>query len=234
MTKKKFESINIEGVIFDLDGVITNTATIHMSAWKATFNDILKNIINIKFTNKDYYKYIDGKPRLEGIITFLKIKKIKYNLRLIDLINKKKNILFRKLINKNDIKIYKDSINLIKRLKKNNKKIALASSSKNCRYIIRRAGIYNLFDYIIDGSDLEKKKLKGKPNPKIFLEAIKNLNINKKKTAIIEDSASGMKAAYKTNVKFPIGISRKKNDVELKKNGAKIVLRTLNHLIIKK
>ena len=90
MTKKKFKSINIEGVIFDLDGVITNTATIHMSAWKATFNDILKNIINIKFTNKDYYKYIDGKPRLEGIITFLKIKKIKYNLRLIDLINKKK------------------------------------------------------------------------------------------------------------------------------------------------
>ena len=232
--KKKIKLKGIDGVIFDLDGVITDTATIHKKAWKITFDNSLKDLCKKKFSKLDYYKYIDGKPRLDGISVYLKSRKLILSNKLIQKISKKKNILFKNLVKINKIILYKDALNLIKLLKINKIKIGLASSSKNCKFIIKKAKIYNLFDYIIDGQDLEKKKLKGKPNPKIFLEALKSLNLKKDKTVIIEDSASGVKAAFDSNVKFPVGICRKSNSKDLKKNGARIVLKSLNNLLIQK
>ena len=232
--KKKIKLKGIDGVIFDLDGVITDTATIHKKAWKITFDNSLKDLCKKKFSKFDYYKYIDGKPRLDGISVYLKSRKLILSNKLIQKISKKKNILFKNLVKINKIILYKDALNLIKLLKINKIKIGLASSSKNCKFIIKKAKIYNLFDYIIDGQDLEKKKLKGKPNPKIFLEALKSLNLKKDKTVIIEDSASGVKAAFDSNVKFPVGICRKSNSKDLKKNGARIVLKSLNNLLIQK
>jgi alpha,alpha-trehalase len=232
--KKKIKLKGIDGVIFDLDGVITDTATIHKKAWKVTFDNSLKNLCKKKFSNLDYYKYIDGKPRLDGISIYLKSRRLILSNKLIKKISNEKNILFKNLVKINKIILYKDALNLIKLLKINKIKIGLASSSKNCKFIIKKAKIYNLFDYIIDGQDLEKKKLKGKPNPKIFLEALKSLNLKKDKTVIIEDSASGVKAAFDSNVKFPVGICRKSNSKDLKKNGARIVLKSLNNLLIQK
>ena len=232
MTLKKYKFKNIEGVIFDLDGVITNTASIHKNAWKKTFDIFLKKNGSKEFKSIDYYRFIDGKPRDEAIKDYLKVKKIDFDNKIVSQISNKKNILFRQILKEKGVKLFSDAKKLLLKIKKKNIKIALASSSKNCSYIVRKSKIYNFFEFIIDGEDLDRKKIKGKPNPKIFVEVIKKLKLSKKNTIIIEDSIEGIKAAYKSNVKFPIAISRNSNIRKLKKNGAKIVLKSLNQIFI--
>lgn len=178
--KKKIKLKGIDGVIFDLDGVITDTATIHKKAWKLTFDNSLKNLCKKKFSNLDYYKYIDGKPRLDGISIYLKSRRLILSNKLIKKISNEKNILFKNLVKINKIIIYKDALNLIKLLKINKIKIGLASSSKNCRFIIKKAKIYNLFDSIIDGQDLEKKKTERKTKSKNFFGSFKKLEFKKR------------------------------------------------------
>ena len=232
MKKHNFNHLKISGIIFDLDGVITDTASIHKIAWKNTFDKNLKNISKQKFIFSDYFNYIDGKPRQEAIHDYLDYRKIKKTKKLINIINKEKNNLFRNLLKKKKIKVFKDSLILLEKIKKFKIKVALASSSKNCRFILKKLKLLKKFDFVVDGSDLEKKKINGKPDPGIFLIALKKLSLNKKKTLIFEDSSSGVIAAKKSGVKFVIGIARKFNNKNLKKSGAGIVINKMNQIKI--
>ena len=232
MKKYKFNHLEISGIIFDLDGVITNTASLHKIAWKISFDKYLKKISKKKFVNKDYYNFIDGKPRLKAINDYLDYRKIYKNKELINLINKEKNILFRGLLKKKKILIFQDIFKILKQIKKYNIKTAVASSSKNCKYILKKINFLQKFDYVIDGKFLEANKLKGKPNSTIFSIVLKKLSLNKKKTIILEDSSFGVLAAKRSGVKFVIGVARKSNAKELKEFGAKIVVKSINQIEI--
>ena len=232
MKQHKFNHSEISGVIFDLDGVITDTASIHKTAWKEAFNKYLKIISKKKFLNSDYFNHIDGKPRLEAIHDYLNYRKIEKTKKLVNKINKEKNKLFRSLLKTKDIKVFKDAIDLLNQIKKYNIKVAVASSSKNCRFILKKIKLLNKFDFIVDGVDLEVKKINGKPNPGIFLIALKKLSLNKKKTLIFEDSSSGIISAKKSGVQFVIGVARKANEKTLKKAGSKIIINKINQIKI--
>ena len=232
MKEHRFNHSEISGIIFDLDGVITNTASIHKIAWKLSFDKYLKNISKKKFVSSDYFNHIDGKPRLKAIFDYLDYRKIKKTKKLIAIINKEKNNLFRSLLKKKKIKIFHDALNLLKEIKKYKIKVGVASSSKNCKFILKKKKLKNKFDFIIDGVDLEKKKLMGKPNPAIFLIALKKLCLNKKKTLIFEDSPSGIISAKRSGARFVVGVARKSNEKELKKSGANIIIKTMNQIKI--
>lgn len=232
MITHKFNHLEISGIIFDLDGVITNTASIHEMAWKKSFDRYLKIFSKKKFSTDDYLNHIDGKPRLKGINDYLIYRNIPITQPLIDIINLEKNKLFLNLIKKTKIEIYPDAINLLKDIKKYKIKVAVASSSKNCRLILKKIKISDMFDFIIDGVDLENKKIRGKPDPDIFLHAIEKLNLNKKRTLIFEDSSSGVISAVKSKTKFVIGVARNSNEIELKTSGANIIVNTINQIRI--
>lgn len=232
MKKFKFNHSNISGIIFDLDGVITDTASIHKIAWKNSFDKYLKDISKKKFLSSHYLNYIDGKPRIKAIHDYLDYRKINKKKKLIKIISNEKNNLFRNLLKTRKIKVFKDTLNLIEKIKKFNIKVAVASSSKNCKYILKKKKLLKKFDFVVDGADLEKKKINGKPNPGIFLIAIKKLSLNKKKTLIFEDSCSGVTSAKRSGVRFVIGVARKSNDYLLKKSGANIVINKLSQIQI--
>lgn len=232
MIKHKFNHSEISGIIFDLDGVITNTASLHEKAWKKSFDKYLKTLSKNKFSTDDYLNHIDGKPRLKGIHDYLTFRNIEIKKSLVDSINVEKNKIFLTLIQQTKIETYPDAIDLLKDIKKYKIKVAVASSSKNCRLILKKIKLLDAFDYIIDGVDLENKKMIGKPYPDIFLDAITNLNLDKKRTLILEDSSSGVIAATASHVEFIVGIARNYNDLELKKSGANIIVNNINQIKI--
>jgi beta-phosphoglucomutase family hydrolase len=227
--------IDTKLVIFDLDGVISDTSNLHLIAWKETLDNYLFNLGKgkVKLSYRVFLDYIDGKPRKKGINDYMLLNKIKLAKKNVEDISQKKNIKFQQLINKK-IKAFPDSLRLIRNLKKKNIKIALASSSKNCRLIIKNLKIQKKFNYIIDGNDLEKKKLPGKPKPDIFRQCYKSLKIDKNLTCIIEDSLSGLLAAKSAGVKKVVGIIRPgKIKKKLERAKPHILINSLDNLKIK-
>lgn len=220
-------------VIFDLDGVITDTANIHFKAWSSILNSKLKNLnLKRKFIDSDYYLYIDGKARNDAIRFFF--KKIKYELKKKDIeqISKSKNILFKKLIKKKKLVKFNDSVKLLKQIKNSGIKIGLASSSKNAKFIVNKLKIKSFFNHICDGNIIEKKKLNSKPSPDIFLLCSKKLK--EKEFTVIEDSVSGIKAAKRAKAQNIIAVNRKNNYKLLKKAGASIIVNKLDNLYFEK
>ncbi len=235
-----------DAVIFDLDGVITNTATLHCKAWKTTFDKFLVNYSNehgrslSKFDKeKDYLMYIDGKPRYEGVESFLKSRGIKLEFGNVDdkpgfetycAIGNKKNQIFNQLLEKEGAEIFESSIDFIKELISNDILIGLASSSKNCKRIIDSTGLSPYFLTRVDGTCSAELGLKGKPEPDIFLQAAKNLKVHPSRTIVVEDAESGVKAAQKGKFGLVIGIARHNNEQNLKLSGADIVVSDLEEL----
>lgn len=221
--------IKTKSVVFDLDGVISDTASLHKKAWKIVFNKyIVSQKIKVKkFTYKDYYLYVDGKPRVNGINDFFKSRNIIIKKKINNNIANNKNKIFKKIIKTSKVLVFKDSLVLIKKLKNKKIKIALASSSKNCRLIIKKLKLKKYFNYICDGSDLEKLNLPGKPEPHIFNKCFEKLKTDPKFSTIIEDSISGIIAAKKSKVKNCIAIDRKNNYRHLQNAGANIIVKSL-------
>ena len=207
-----------KGAIFDLDGVIVNTVPFHFNAWKKMFSEY-----GINFTFDDYGKKVDGIPRYDGakaILTNLNDEEIKKA-------GDKKQAYFLDMLEREEIPIYDSSVKLIKELKSCGKKIAVASSSKNCKTILTKTGLINLIDAIVDGSDVKI----GKPNPDIFLLAARRLDCPHETCVVFEDAVLGVEAAINGKIKC-IGIDRYKNPGRLKK--ANIVVSDLKEIDCKK
>lgn len=207
-----------KGAIFDLDGVVVNTVPLHFKAWKKMFNEYGK-----KFTFHDYKKKVDGIPRLNGakaILADLPAKELK---RAVD----KKQKYFIDLLSRKGVKVYTDTVRFIKKLRKRKIKVALISSSKNCRQILKKGKIGNLFDAVISGNDIRK----GKPAPDIFLSAAKKLGLHPKECVIFEDSVLGIEAARLAQMKR-IGVDRYAKPKRLRK--ADLVIANLREISISK
>ncbi len=174
-----------KAAIFDMDGVITDTAELHFLSWKEIFDEFLKknpDIIEFEpFSKNDYLKYVDGIMRDDGIKTFLKSRNLwpldkSDQIKLIKLIGDEKDHYFLKKIEEQGAKIFLSSINLVHLLHRLGKKVAVISSSRYCKDILKKADVYKLFDAIVDGKILGEKHIPGKPHPGIFLEAAKILD----------------------------------------------------------
>ncbi len=241
------QKLGFDAVIFDLDGVITQTADLHSFAWKTMFDEFLlerknnnENFREFTYEN-DYLPYVDGKPRYKGVNSFLRSRNISIpygdpsdspEKQTICGLGNKKNIIINKLIQEKGVKVYSSTINLIKELKDIGIKIGVASSSKNCKIVLDSAKINNLFETRVDGVISAKLGLKGKPEPDIFKTACDNLNTSYYRSVIVEDAVSGVQAGSKGNFGLVIGIARSGNNQELLKNGADIVVNDLSEISV--
>ena len=186
--------MSFKGAIFDVDGVIVNTVPLHFKAWQRMFTDYGK-----KFTFEDYKKKVDGIPRFDGaraVLTDLSPKEIEQAAA-------KKQGYYLELVDSGEIETYPSTVELIKEFKKKAIKIAAASSSRNCRYILEKVGLINLFDAIIGGTDFKN----GKPDPEIFLTAASRINVLPEESVVFEDAILGVEAAKKGKMRC-VGIAR--------------------------
>ncbi len=244
--KNPISSDKYKAVLFDLDGVLTSTEKTHSECWKKMFDDLLeKHAIANKLDfipfdiEDDYLKYVDGKPRYKGVEDFLCSRDIDIpegtpdsppdELSICGLGNRK-NQLFNEKIKNSSVDVYSSSIKLVKHLKKNNFKLAVVSSSKNCKIVLDAAGIEDFFEVRVDGVVAEKLGLKGKPQPDTYIEASKKLDVKVGEAVVIEDAISGVQAGKNGDFGLVIGIARKNNIDDLKANGADIVVNDLEEI----
>jgi len=238
-----------DGIILDLDGVITNTVMLHIRAWKKSLDSFLQyygSIHNSDFlpldTVEDYKTYIDGKPRYIGVKSFLNSRNISLpfgkpddlpGFDTICSLGNLKNHHYLDLLTKEGAEVYEDALKMIKHWRLEKLKTAVVSASKNCRLVLSNAKITDLFDLIFDGNDAEIYNLSGKPSPDILLKACELLNISNTRAIVVEDSSSGVRAAKKGNFSLVIGVNRNGSGSMLHKSGADLVLLKLTDLIVK-
>jgi len=238
--------LNFDAVITDLDGVVTATTNLHIKAWKQSLDSFLQNYsekyhskydpMNVQY---DYKQFIDGKPRYIGVNSFIKSRKISLpygspsdrpGFNTICALGNYKNELYLALINTEGAKVYRDAIESIIQWRSFHLKIAVVSSSKNCRKVLSSSGIVHLFDLIIDGNDSEQNDIPGKPEPDIFLFACKCLKSTSDRTVILEDSISGVQAGKKGKFAMIIGVSRNGSSDLLYQYGADYVVSVLTDI----
>jgi alpha,alpha-trehalase len=235
----------IDTIILDLDGVVTDTASLHEQAWKQTFTAFLTDFSKKtnkqfqQFTHDDYLEYLDGKLRIQGAQDFLHSRNIDLTegfdddppgFLTVGSIANQKNHLYYQFIDTHGVSAFPDTRTMLIKWRLQGYKLALISSSKSCRYIIDRAGLSGAFDTIVDGNDLITMKLKGKPDPDMFLYTAEKMGSTNNHTAIIEDAVSGIEAAKRGKFAAIIGIARNDHPQRLLKHGAHQVVFTLTEL----
>jgi trehalose 6-phosphate phosphatase len=233
--------------IFDLDGVITQTAKVHASAWKETFDEYLRahpggqekaRPFDIR---NDYTQYVDGKPRYDGVKSFLESRGIDLPFgspedppekETVCGLGNRKNQLFRQKIREKGVQAFPLAAGFIHQLRQIGKKTAVVSSSKNCPDILEAADLSELFDAKVDGNDLDSLELKGKPDPDIFLEAARRLGVEPRESIVFEDAISGIQAGRKGGFGCVIGVARKGNASVLRENGADAVILDFSQIVL--
>lgn len=230
-------------VLFDMDGVVTRTATVHYSAWKKTFDEFLKSRDSRfkEFTRNDYLEFVDGKPREDGVQSFLESRKIDLKQGELDdapgfdsiaSIAKMKDEEFLRLIHTEGVEPYETTVALIKQLRDAGIKIGLVTASKNGEEILRVTNLTKLFDATVTGVDALELKLKGKPNPDSFLEAAKRLEVEPNKAVVVEDAEAGVSAGSSGGFGLVIGVARQNNEEALKEHGADVVVSDLGEITL--
>jgi len=233
-------AVSFDAVVFDLDGVVTKTALVHAASWKEMFDEYLR--LREKrdgeplreFTHEhDYLPYVDGKPRYKGVQSFLESRGISIpfgedtdapDKETVCGLGNKKNVKFREVLETQGVVSYQPAITLIRDLKARGIHVGVASSSKNCQFILRSAGIEDLFETRIDGVVSKELGLKGKPEGDIFVTAAKNMGATPDKAIVVEDAVSGVQAGANGGFGLVLGVARENNEYELKSNGADVVV----------
>jgi beta-phosphoglucomutase family hydrolase len=240
------QKLSFEAVVFDLDGVITKTALVHARAWKRMFDEYLKmreakyGERFVEFTHsRDYLPYVDGKPRYNGVASFLGSRGIKIPFGLPSDnpetesccgLGNRKNELFNDVLAEEGVEIYSSTVALIKQLKEAGVRLGVASSSKNCKQVLEAVGLIAYFETFVDGIVSANLGLNGKPEPDIFLKACEILGVSNQKTIVVEDAVSGVQAGGRGNFGLVLGIARENNRQELLENGANVVVEDLSEI----
>ena len=235
-----------EAWLFDLDGVITDTASVHAAAWKATFDEYLKEVSEREEKScepfeidPDYYRYVDGKPRYAGVDSFLRSRGIIVawgdpndppSRETVCGIGNRKNALFNEVLRLRGVEVFETSVALIQELRTRGRRVAVVTSSKNCDVVLQAAGLQNLFEVRVDGNVAAAKKLAGKPSSDTYEEATRMLGTLPEQAVVIEDAISGVQAGRTGGFGLVIGVARSDDPEVLRQNGADIVVRDLAEL----
>lgn len=235
----------LQAVVFDLDGVVTDTATVHRTAWKRLFDDFLRRRaretgqVFEEFTEADYLAHVDGKPRYDGAASFLSSRGIALSYGdpsddpgtdTVCALANRKNLAFHEVLRERGVKRFDTSVTLIETLREQGLRTAVVSSSRNCREVVERAGLTTLFDARVDGAIAYELGLPGKPDPAMFLEAVRRLHVPAERAAVVEDAISGVQAGRRGGFAVVVGVDRVGNAEELRRHGADIVVRDLAEL----
>ncbi len=237
----------VKACLFDLDGVITKTAVIHSAAWKEMFDGFLRERAEKTGQEQppfdetsDYNEYVDGKPRSDGVRSFLASRGIELpdgdaddppDAETVAGLGNRKNVLVLKLIREQGVDAYEGSVRYLEAARKAELKIAVVSSSANCKDVLVSAGIEDFFDVRIDGVVAAERKLKGKPAPDTFLAGAEALGVTAAESAVFEDALAGVEAGRAGNFAYVVGVDRVDHADALREHGASIVVEDLAELL---
>ena len=224
----------IKALLFDMDGVLTQTAKVHAAAWKQMFDDYLRERGkgDEPFTlPRDYEEHVDGKPRYDGVRDFLVSRGIAPDEALVKRLGDRKNDLVQALIRKDGVETYEGSVRYVKAAREAGLKTAVVSSSKNTPEILEAAGIADLFDDVVDGHAVEDRGIKGKPAPDTFLAAAKDLGVEPAHAAVFEDALAGVAAGHAGHFGHVVGVDRGDEAGALREHGADVVVGDLADLL---
>jgi beta-phosphoglucomutase family hydrolase len=232
--------------LFDLDGVLTQTAKVHAKAWKQMFDEYLRCRAERgdepfeEFTLDDYEKYVDGKPRRDGVQSFLESRGIHLPLgaasdapdtETIYGLGIRKNELVLKLIHDEGVEPYEGSVRFVEQVRARGLRTAVVSSSTNCKDVLVAAGIEQLFEARIDGVVAEHENLAGKPAPDTFLAGARALGAEPANAAVFEDAEAGIEAGRAGRFGWVVGVDRTGHADALRAHGADIVVQDLAELL---
>jgi beta-phosphoglucomutase family hydrolase len=236
-----------DAVLLDLDGVITDTASIHAACWKQIFDEYLQKRATQRGEafrpfeiGADYRLYVDGKPRFDGAGDFLASRGIQLTeggphdppqAETIGGLANHKDGLVNKIIQDQGVEPYEGSVKFIGQLRHEGFKTAVVTSSEHCETVLRVAKLDAFFDVRVDGNMIHAQRLAGKPAPDTFLMAARLLGVEPIRAVVVEDALSGVQAGLNGNFGLVIGVARQGNAEELRDHGAHLVVKDLGELV---
>jgi beta-phosphoglucomutase family hydrolase len=238
---------HISACLFDLDGVLTQTAKVHAAAWKRMFDDVLKQRAEHEGEpfhafdlEADYHRFVDGKLRQDGVRAFLASRGIELPegapddppaAETVHGLGNRKNALVVELIHTQGVEVYDDAVRFVEAARDAGLRRAVVSASKNCQAVLEAAGIEALFEVRVDGVVAAEEGLPGKPAPDTFLAAARKLNVPPSTCAVFEDAIAGVEAGRAGRFGWVVGVDRVGQAEALRAHGADIVVASLNELL---
>lgn len=239
----------IRACLFDLDGVLTQTAAVHASAWKQTFDTVLRDYAAEHHLDyrpfdkeRDYADYVDGKPREDGVRSFLLSRDIHLpegssddppGLGTVHGVGAAKQEAFLALLHQHGPQVFDGSVRYVRAARAAGRRCAVVTSSANCDAVLHAAGITDLFDTTVDGNDVVSQRLKGKPAPDSYLAAARALEVAPSAAAVFEDALAGVEAGRAGGFGVVVGVDRfgDGQGERLREHGATVVVRDLAELL---
>jgi len=233
--------------LFDLDGVLTQTARVHAAAWKEMFDAFLKTQAGRHGApfqpfdiGSDYQQYVDGRPREDGVRTFLASRHLELpegstddapGAVTVNGLANRKNELFLELVRKQGVKRYEGSVRYVEAARTSGLKLGVVTASKNCDEVLKAAGLDGCFDEKVDGNVAARLSLRGKPAPDTYLEAARALGAQPAEAAVYEDALAGVEAGRAGGFGLVVGVDRAGHGDALLQHGAGVVVKDLSELI---
>jgi alpha,alpha-trehalose phosphorylase len=217
-----------DAVLFDLDGVLTDTAALHAACWKRTFDEVLAEPFHV---DRDYVAHVDGKSRHDGVRAMLRARGVEADEATVDAIADRKQALVEEALAGGGVEAFPGSVAWVRQLRRAGLRTAVVSSSANCGDVLRAAGIDELFELTVDGRDVARLGLRGKPSPDGFLEAARRLDVAPSRAVVVEDALAGVAAGRAGDFGLVIGVARAAAARALRAAGADVVVDDLAELV---
>ncbi|MCY9783430.1 beta-phosphoglucomutase family hydrolase [Nocardiopsis sp. EMB25] len=234
-----------DAVLFDLDGVVTDTASVHAAAWRRLFDGYLADRApregedHSPFSADDYLRYVDGRPRDDGVAAFLESRGIRLPRGRTDDgdaaetvrgLAGRKNRYFRARLAEDGVTVFDSTVALVRRLRRAGSAVAVFSASRNCDQVLEAAGLGDLFPVRVDGVVAGELGLPGKPDPAMLLEAARRLGTGPDRCAVVEDAEAGVEAGRRGGFALVVGVDRTGNPDRLRRHGADVVVTDLSEV----
>jgi alpha,alpha-trehalase len=237
----------IDAVIFDMDGVVTDTASVHAAAWARMFDRFLERRASVTgepfrpFTEDDYRRHIDGKPRYDGVSSFLAARGITLpfgdasdppDSETVCGLGNRKDRDFLDHLRRDGVAAFPTTVALVERLRRAGVRVAVISASRNLDAVLAAGGVDDLFEVRVGGAEAQRLGLAGKPDPAIFLEASRRLGVPPGRTAVVEDALAGVRAGRSGGFGLVVGVDRTGHRADLESAGADVVVGDLGEVTV--
>ena len=226
---------DLDAVLFDLDGVITPTAEVHMRAWSDMFNEFLASWDGpgdtAPYTDVDYFAHVDGKPRYDGVRDLLTSRGIPAPEDRVVALGDRKNDAFTVVLERDGVEAYPGSVRLLDHLEALGTPLGVVSSSANAPAVLTAAGLLGRFRTVVSGAVATELGLPGKPAPDTFLHAASELGATPARAVVLEDAVSGVRAGRAGRFGHVVGVDRGAGEQALREAGADVVVADLAELV---
>lgn len=246
-TAPRIDREHFDAVLFDLDGVLTDTARLHARCWKQVFDDLLERRARQRHESfrpfdaeAEYRAHVDGKPRLDGVRDFLASRGIALpegdpagpaDADTVHGVARRKDALVKRALAGGEVDVYPGSVHWVDALRDEGVRTAVVSSSHHCAEVLRAAGLDDRFEARVDGNVIDARGLAGKPAPDAFLAAARELGVEPARTVVVEDAVAGVQAGRAGGFGLVVGVARHGNAAELAGAGGDLVVEDLGELV---